>query len=74
MTIAPYSDDPESVRPVFRALRELADRANAQQWPQVSLHHLSMGMSGDYRVALAEGATMIRLGRAVFGARVYNQQ
>lgn len=69
MTIAPYTDDPETVRPVFRALRELADRANAEQGLKLGLHQLSMGMSGDYRVALDEGATMIRLGRAVFGAR-----
>jgi pyridoxal phosphate enzyme (YggS family) len=69
MTIAPYSEDPEAVRPVFRALREMADKATAQGWPGVVLKHLSMGMSGDYRAALDEGATMIRLGRAVFGAR-----
>jgi pyridoxal phosphate enzyme (YggS family) len=69
MTIAPYSDEPEAARPVFRAMRELAERAGAQHWPGVVMDHLSMGMSGDYQVALAEGATMIRLGRAVFGTR-----
>jgi len=69
MTIAPYVEDPELVRPVFRGLRELAERATAQGWPGVRLTTLSMGMSGDYRVALSEGATMIRLGRAVFGSR-----
>ena len=69
MTIAPYAEDPETVRPVFRGLRQLAERANAQQWPGVRLSVLSMGMSGDYPVALAEGATLLRLGRAVFGDR-----
>lgn len=69
MTIAPQADDPETVRPMFRSLREFAEKATDQQWPGVVLKTLSMGMSGDYQVALAEGATMIRLGRAVFGPR-----
>ena len=61
MTVAPFVDDPEHVRPVFRELRELA-RAHG-------LEGLSMGMTDDYAVAVEEGATVVRLGRVIFGAR-----
>ena len=61
MTVAPATDDPETVRPVFRELRGLA-RANG-------LAELSMGMTDDFEVAIEEGATMIRVGRAIFGER-----
>lgn len=66
MTIAPLVDDPEEVRPVFRGLRELRDRAR-EQYPDFALPILSMGMSNDYPVAIEEGATHIRVGRAIFG-------
>lgn len=59
MTIAPLTDNPEEVRPVFQRLRELRDRLGLKQ--------LSMGMSDDFEVAIEEGATMVRLGRAIFG-------
>ena len=61
MTVAPEVANPEDVRPVFRALRELAD--------QLGLSELSMGMSNDYAVAIEEGSTMVRIGRAIFGNR-----
>jgi uncharacterized pyridoxal phosphate-containing UPF0001 family protein len=61
MTVAPLASHPEEVRPIFRRLRELA-RA-------LGLRELSMGMSDDYEVAIEEGATMVRLGRAIFGPR-----
>lgn len=61
MAIPPVADDPERTRPYFRRLRELRDAAG--------LRHLSMGMSADYEVAIEEGATMVRVGTAVFGAR-----
>ena len=61
MTVAPQVEDPEHVRPVFRALRELAQAHG--------LTGLSMGMSEDYRVAIEEGATVVRIGRALFGPR-----
>lgn len=68
MTMAPLVDNPEAVRPVFRRLRGLSDalrgRFPAQEWP-----HLSMGMSGDFEVAVEEGATMVRIGTAIFGPR-----
>ncbi len=62
MTVAPRVDDPEQVRPVFRQLRELAERHG--------LEGLSMGMTDDYPVAIEEGATIVRVGRAIFGDRL----
>jgi PLP dependent protein len=69
MTVAPLVDDPEQVRPVFRALRELRDRLQ-QEIPASSWQHLSMGMTDDYGVAIEEGATIVRVGRAIFGERI----
>jgi pyridoxal phosphate enzyme (YggS family) len=69
MTIPPYSSDPEATRPYFRALRELRDRVAAMALPGVDLAELSMGMSGDYEVAVEEGATIVRVGTALFGPR-----
>jgi len=61
MTIAPYTRDTEEVRPVFRELRMLGH--------SLALEHLSMGMTDDFEVAVEEGATMVRIGRAIFGDR-----
>lgn len=66
MAIPPFFDEPEKVRPYFKALRELRDRANAEGF---SLSELSMGMSHDFEVAVEEGATMVRIGTAIFGER-----
>ena len=66
MTMAPLVDDPEAARPVFAALRELRDGIQRDH-PEVDLSTLSMGMSNDYAVAIAEGATSVRVGRAIFG-------
>lgn len=66
MTIAPYEEDPERVRPVFRGLRLLRDKM-AQTRPKLDLHHLSMGMTNDYEIAVEEGATLVRVGSAIFG-------
>jgi pyridoxal phosphate enzyme (YggS family) len=63
MTIPPYSEDPEKSRPYFRRLRGLGERYGFQE--------LSMGMTGDFEVAIEEGATMVRVGTAIFGERVY---
>ncbi len=68
MTIAPLVHDPEEVRPVFHALRRLRDRLRAEI-PTSAWTHLSMGMTDDYSVAIEEGATIVRVGRAIFGAR-----
>jgi len=67
MTVPPWSPDPEKVRPVFRQLRELKERC--EQLLGAPLPHLSMGMTGDFEVAIEEGATMVRIGTGLFGAR-----
>jgi pyridoxal phosphate enzyme (YggS family) len=67
MTVPPWTLDPEKVRPVFRQMRELKERC--EQLLGAPLPHLSMGMTGDFEVAIEEGATMIRVGTALFGAR-----
>jgi pyridoxal phosphate enzyme (YggS family) len=69
MTMPPWFDDPEETRPFFRALRELRDRIETEAIPRVEMQELSMGMSGDYAVAIEEGATIIRIGRGIFGER-----
>lgn len=69
MTMPPFFDDPEAARPYFRELRLLAKEITALAIPGVALQELSMGMSGDFEVAIAEGATLVRLGSAIFGAR-----
>ncbi len=73
MTIAPYTDDPESNRKYFRGLRELKDSINAQNIPGVVMDTLSMGMTGDYQVAIEEGATFVRVGTGIFGERDYSK-
>jgi len=69
MTIGLFSDDWPKVRAGFRLLRELRDRVKAQNIPGVQMNHLSMGMTNDFEIAIEEGATMIRPGRAIFGRR-----
>jgi pyridoxal phosphate enzyme (YggS family) len=71
MTVAPLVNDPEDVRPVFRSLRLLREQLQ-QTLPDCSWRHLSMGMTGDYRIAIEEGATIVRIGRAIFGERTYH--
>jgi len=69
MALPPFFDDPEHVRPFFRRLRELAETVARQQIPGVAMRELSMGMSHDFEVAIEEGATIVRLGAALFGPR-----
>jgi len=69
MTMPPWFDDPEKTRPYFAALRELRDRIIKEQFENVAMRELSMGMSSDYQVAIEEGATLVRIGRDIFGAR-----
>ncbi len=64
MTMAPYCDDPEKARPIFRALRELAEAVRKNTG--LALPHLSMGMSGDFEVAVEEGSTLVRIGSALY--------
>lgn len=68
MTIPPFLENPEDARPYFRRLRQLRDKL-AAQYPRLTWDDLSMGMSHDFAVAIDEGATVIRIGTAIFGAR-----
>jgi len=70
MTMPPWFSDPEDARPFFRKLRSLRDRIEKEGIPGVGMEELSMGMSNDYVVAVEEGATIVRVGRAIFGERV----
>ena len=70
MTMAPYSEDPFAAKPYFAALRRLRD--DLEQQTSTPLPELSMGMSGDFAAAVAEGATLVRIGTAVFGERPKN--
>ena len=70
MTMAPFTENPEEARPVFRRLRELRDRIQ-QEHPGMSWPELSMGMTNDFEVAVEEGATLVRVGSAIFGPRQY---
>ena len=69
MTVPPFRENLEDVRPYFRELRELKDQLNALELPNVELKELSMGMTHDYTVAIEEGATIVRVGTALFGPR-----
>lgn len=74
MTMPPYSDNPENSRPYFQTLRRLRDEINAAAVTNVRMDELSMGMTDDFEVAIEEGATIIRVGRAIFGERHYPPQ
>jgi len=69
MTMGPFSEDPEALRPAFAETRRLFDRLGRLRLPRVRMRTLSMGMSGSYRVAIEEGATLVRIGTAIFGER-----
>ncbi len=72
MTVAPYVEDPEENRPVFRKLKQLSVDITRKNIDNVSMDILSMGMSGDYQVAIEEGAKYVRVGTYVFGERNYS--
>lgn len=71
MIIPPYAENPEESRVFYKALRTLRESIAAQNIPNVEMCELSMGMSGDYEVAVEEGATLVRVGSAIFGKRDY---
>ena len=72
MTIAPYTDNPETNRVYFRNMKKLSVDIKEKNIDNVSMNVLSMGMTGDYQVAIEEGATMVRVGTGIFGERNYN--
>ncbi len=69
MTIGPFLPDPEGSRPMFRVLRQLRETAAARRQDNAPMRHLSMGMTGDFEVAIEEGSTLVRIGTAIFGSR-----
>jgi hypothetical protein len=69
MTMPPYFNAPERVRPFFAALRQLRDRIRHEEIANIGMQELSMGMTGDFEAAVAEGATLVRIGTALFGER-----
>ena len=71
MTIAPPVEDPEDARGYFQEMKALFEAVKAERIPGVEMEELSMGMTGDFEVAIEEGATMVRVGTAIFGARQY---
>ena len=72
MTMAPCEDDVEDTRPVFRELRELSEKIKTENFENVEMKYLSMGMTNDYQIALEEGANLVRVGTGIFGERIYN--
>lgn len=74
MTIAPFVEEPEENRQYFRNIRQLSVDIAEKNIDNVSMNVLSMGMTGDYTVAIEEGATMVRVGTGIFGARNYNKE
>lgn len=74
MTIAPYVENAEENRPIFRTLKQLSVDIQQKNMNNVNMNVLSMGMTGDYQVAIEEGATMVRVGTGIFGARDYTKQ
>lgn len=74
MTVAPYVENPEKNRPIFRKLYELSVDIQKQKLDNISTSILSMGMSNDYQIAIEEGATMVRVGTAIFGNRDYSKK
>ena len=73
MTIAPYVENPEENRVHFQNLRKLLVDINGKNIDNISMDELSMGMTGDYEVAIEEGATFIRIGTGIFGSREYDK-
>lgn len=71
MTIAPYAEDSEEVRWVFRGLKDLSETIEDRRYENVQMKYLSMGMTNDYEIAIEEGSNMVRVGTAIFGKRVY---
>lgn len=71
MTIGKLSSDPQEARKCFRLLKSIQQQVQKQNFPGVEMNVLSMGMSADYEIAIEEGATLVRIGRAIFGERIY---
>jgi len=69
MTMPPFFNQPEKVRPYFKTLAQLKDKVQQESIDKIEMNELSMGMTGDFEVAIEEGATLVRIGTAIFGGR-----
>ena len=74
MTMAPFTEDEDEVRNVFKSLKNLSLNIDKLNIPNVSMEYLSMGMSNDYKIAIEEGSTIVRVGTSIFGQRNYNNK
>ena len=72
MTVAPFREDPEEVRWVFKKMKDIFDKVSAMNFKNTDMKYLSMGMSNDFEIAIEEGSNIIRVGTKIFGARKYN--
>ena len=73
MTMAPFIDDEDEIRKVFKGLKDLSLEVENLNLPNVDMDTLSMGMSHDYKIAIEEGSTIVRVGTSIFGERNYNK-
>lgn len=74
MTVAPFSENPEDVRWVFRKMKEIFDKISEMKLINTEMKYLSMGMTNDFEIAIEEGANMVRIGTAIFGKRPYKEE
>lgn len=74
MTVAPFCEDPEEVRWVFKKMKEIFDKISVMNIKNAEMKYLSMGMTNDFEIAIEEGANIIRIGTAIFGARKYKEE
>ena len=70
MGMPPFFDNPERARPFFQALHDIKTKIDGLHIKGIAIEHLSMGMSGDFKVAIEEGSTLVRIGTAIFGSRL----
>lgn len=73
MTVAPYCENPEDVRWVFRKMKEISDKISSMNLNNTQMKYLSMGMTNDFEIAIEEGSNIVRIGTAVFGKRIYKE-
>jgi pyridoxal phosphate enzyme (YggS family) len=74
MTVAPFCENPEDVRWVFKKMKDIYDKISAMNLKNAEMKYLSMGMTNDFEIAIEEGSNMIRIGTAIFGARKYKEE
>jgi len=74
MTVAPYCEEPEDIRWLFKKMKEIFDSISKMELKNTSMKYLSMGMTNDFEIAIEEGSNIVRIGTAIFGARIYQEE